>query len=417
MLMADRLKTLSAGFGTLVGVLFLVLPLAAEQRGPRDGGPDSVDVLLEEAAKPRVSWLEKNLLQPYQDWKSGVGDDIGLSWGTDYSVQYFTASDSPADYSASGGMFRFFGSWDLVNRGQRNAGGLRFKVEHRHGFTSTTPSGYQLNLGSVGVTGGPFNDNGLRLTNLFWRQEIGDRLVGYFGFLDVTDVVDVYALGSPWTGFSNLSFSTGSSSMGLPNDAAPGFMLGGFLSDSFYALGGMVGLNSDPRDPWEGVERVFDEGEFFKFIEFGWTRSKDRFYLDNVHVTLWHNDSITDTATAEGWGVNFSASFWVDDCWMPFLRGGYADDGGSLLELSLSTGVAWKPREDDLLGIAAHWGRPNEGTFGPGLHDQYGLEVFYRAQITDNLRLTPSIQLLAEPALYPTQDLIVVFGARGVLTF
>ena len=395
----------------------LLVTLLSVHGDSRDGGPDSVDALIEEQRREKQSWLDQNLLRPYDAWKEGVTEKTGFSWGTDYSAQYFTASDSPGDYSAAGGMFRLYGSWDLLNRGERNAGGLRFKVEHRHRYTDTTPSGYQLNLGSVGVMGGPFNDDGVRLTNLFWRQQMGDRMVGYLGFLDVTDFVDVYGLGSPWTAFSNLSFSTGSSSMALPNDAAPGLYLGGWLSEKLYLSGGLAGLFSDPSDPIESLERTFDEAEFFKFIEFGWTSSKDRFYFDNVHLTFWHVDEIRDAATPDGWGLNFSSSFWVNDCYMPFLRAGYAKDGGSLLEGSTSAGVAWQPRKDDLLGIAANWGRPNSDTFGSGLDDQYGLEIFYRAQITANLRLTPSIQVLANPALDPAEDTVAVFGMRGVLSF
>lgn len=395
----------------------IMLPKVLFAESAMDGGPDSVDVLIEEQRKKKQSWLDQNFFGRYDTWKEGVTERTGFSWGTDYSAQYFTASDSPADYSAAGGMFRLYGSWDLVNRGNENAGGLRFKVEYRDRYTDTSPAGYQLNLGSVGFMGAPFNDDGLRLTNLYWRQQIGDRMVGYIGMMDVTDFVDVYALGSPWTGFSNLTFSTGAASMALPNDAAPGFMLGGWLSDQVYLTGGMAGLNSDPGDPWEGVDRVFENGETFKYAEIGWTSSKDRFYFDNVHLTFWQVDEIEDTSTPDGWGVNFSASFWVNDCYMPFLRAGYADDGGSLLELSVNAGVAWQPREDDLFGVAANWGRPNESSFGPGLDDQYGLEVFYRAQITQSLRITPSIQLLVNPTLYPSQDLIAVFGMRGVLSF
>jgi porin len=382
-----------------------------------DGGPDSVDVLLEEQSQPRQSWLDQDLMAPYQSWKEGVTERTGFSWGTDYSAQYFTASDSPAEYSAASGMFRLFGSWDVLNRGEKNTGGFRFKVEHRHRYTDIPPSAYQLNLGSVGFTGAPFNNDGTRLTNFYWRQELGDRVVGYLGLLDVTDFVDVYALGSPWSAFSNLTFSTGSASMALPNDASPGFMLGGWVTEQVYLTGGMSGLNSDPTSPWDGVERVFDESEFFKYVELGWTSSKDRFYFDNVHLTFWHVDEIRDTATPDGWGLNFSSSFWVNDCYMPFLRAGYTKDGGSLLEGSVSAGVAWQPREDDLFGIAANWGRPNSDSFGPGLDDQYGLEIFYRAQITDNLRLTPSIQVLANPALNPAENTVAVFGMRGVLSF
>ena len=407
-------KRLIAGL-ILMGGLSTVTPLHAE--GAMDGGPDSVDVLLEEQRRAKQSWLDQNLLAPYEAWKEGVTERTGFSWGSDYSAQYFTADDSPADSSAASGMFRLYGSWDLVNRGQENAGGLRFKAEYRHRYTEIPPSAYQLNLGSVGFTGAPFNNDGIRLTNFYWRQEIGSRMIGYIGMLDVTDFVDVYALGSPWTSFSNLAFSTGAASMALPNDSSPGFMLGGWLTDKVYLTGGMSGLNSDPTQPWEGVERVFDESEFYKFLEIGWTSSKDRFYFDNIHLTFWHVDEIDDTATPDGWGVNFSSSFWVNDCYMPFLRAGYADDGGSLLELSFSTGIAWQPKKDDLFGIAANWGRPNASSFGPGLDDQYGLEVFYRAQLTKNLRLTPSIQLLANPALNPSEDLVAVFGMRGVLSF
>lgn len=393
-------------------------PLASVRaQSARDGGPDSVDVLLEEQRRKKQAWLEQNLFAPYESWKESVTERTGFSWGTDYSAQYFTASDSPGNYSAAGGMFRLYGSWDLLNRGERNAGGLRFKVEHRHDYNDVTPSGYQLNLGSVGVMGGPFNDDGVRLTNLYWRQEIGDRMVGYLGFMDVTDYVDVYALGSPWTAFTNLTFSTGSSSMALPNDAAPGLYLGGWLSENVYLAGGLAGLNSDPSDPIESLERVFDDAEFFKFLEIGWTSSKERFYFDNIHLTFWHVDEISATSTPNGWGVNFSSSFWVNDCYMPFFRAGYAKDGGSLLEISLNAGIAWQPRKDDLFGIAANWGRPNGDTFGPGLDDQYGLEMFYRFQATNNLRVTPSIQLLANPALNPNDDLIAVFGMRGVLSF
>ena len=407
--MNDRLLLLSAVFAVSLSDQAL-----AEAR---EGGPESVDVLIDEQRRKKQSWWDQNFLAPYDTWKDGVAERTGFSWGSDYSAQYFTATDSMGDSSASAGMFRLYGSWDLLNRGEKNAGGLRFKVEHRHSYTSTTPSGYQLNLGSVGVMGGPFNDDGVRLTNLYWRQQFGDQLVGYLGFLDVTDVVDVYGLGSPWTAFSNLSFSTGSSSMALPNDAAPGAYLAGWLNENFYLSGGLVSLNSDPKDPGKSLERAFNDTEFFKFVEFGWTSSKDRFYFDNVHLTLWSVDEITDTATPDGWGVNVSSSFWVDDCYMPFFRAGYADDGGSLLETSLNAGVAWNPRKDDLFGIAANWGRPNADTFGPGIDDQYGLEIFYRAQVTENLRITPSLQLLADPALDQDEDFVAVFGMRGVLSF
>ena len=71
-----------------------------------------------------------------------------------------------------------------------------------------------------------------RLTNLYWRQRLANGNVTITaGFLDVTDYVDAYALASPWTGFGNLVFSTGSATIGLPNDATLGIAAGVMLTD------------------------------------------------------------------------------------------------------------------------------------------------------------------------------------------
>ena len=56
-------------------------------------------------------------------------------------------------------------------------------------------------------------------------------------------------------------------------------------------------------------------------------------------------------------------------------------------------------------------------TFGAGLDDQFSLEMFYRLQVTENFRVSPTVQLLVDPALNPQEDFLAVLGLRGVLTF
>lgn len=386
----------------------------------RDGGPDSVNALLEDIATIHENLLDQDWRSGWDEWKAGVAESTGLSFGLDYSAQAFGATEALAgadDFEAAG-MVRFFGKWEAIDRGGPFSGTLNWKVEHRHRYTDMTPSGFSLgNVGNVGVTGGPFNNNGARLTNLYWRQGLGARMVAYLGFLDVTDFVDVYALGSPWTAFTNLAFSTGSASIPLPPDATFGGMLGGWLTDKIYAVGSIANMNGDPTEPFDFVDSFFDDSEFFTSIEVGWTSSKDRFYFDNVHLTLWHVDEVDAAGTPDGWGANISASFWVDDCYMPFLRAGYADDGGSLLERSVSVGVAANLFDNrDLAGVAANWGRVNEDTFGVD-DDQFAVEAFYRLQLSQSVRLTPSVQLLFDPALNPGEDFVAVFGMRGVASF
>ena len=53
----------------------------------------------------------------------------------------------------------------------------------------------------------------------------------------------------------------------------------------------------------------------------GLTTSRERAYLDNIHVTLWHADQREEAQVEEGWGATFSFTLWANDTWMPFLRG------------------------------------------------------------------------------------------------
>ena len=99
---------------------------------------------------------------------------------------------------------------------------------------------------------------------------------------------------------------------------------------------------------------------------------------------------------------------------MPFVRAGYADDGGSLLQRTVSTGLGYHLKDDvSLLGFGLNWGQPNEDTFGSGLDDQYTIEIFCRLQVTQNIQITPDIQYMINPALDPDEDNSWVFGLRA----
>jgi porin len=119
-----------------------------------------------------------------------------------------------------------------------------------------------------------------------------------------------------------------------------------------------------------------------------------------------------------GWGFAFSASRYLNDNLMPFVRGGYAKDAGSLLEKSLSLGVGYQTDAlDGLLGIGFNWGEPNETTFAPGLDDQYAVEVFYRLPVGQRLALTADAQYIKDPAINPDESSIWMFGLRARVAF
>ena len=186
------------------------------------------------------------------------------------------------------------------------------------------------------------------------------------GMIDTTDWVDLYALASPWTGFFNFAFATGGATIPVPDDAALGAYVNAMLTDNLYIIGGFADSNADSTDPFEGFD-TFGKHEFFKTLELGWVTSRDRFYLDNTHITYWDADEREEAGVSGGWGVNFSFERAFDDKWLPFVRAGYADGGGTLLQKTFSTGLGYHFGENNsLLGLGLQLGPTERGHFWPG---------------------------------------------------
>jgi porin len=206
--------------------------------------------------------------------------------------------------------------------------------------------------------------------------------------------------------------------MALPDDATIGAYVNAMITDNLYVIGGIADANSDSTQPFHGFDTFFNDKEYFSSIELGWTTSQDRFYLDNTHLTLWHTDARTEFGSPSGWGANFSYTHSFDDKWLPFFRAGYTDGAGTLLQKTVSAGFGYQLDDSvSLLGLGFNWGQPNVDTFGPGLSDQYTAELFTRIQITENIQITPDVQLIINPARNPGVDQSWVFGLRARATF
>ena len=406
---------------SLAGLCFWAAPVSSQET-PGFGGPDSVERVLETDRSPKPSFIETEVFAPLEAWQSRLEEDHGFSLGMDYSAVSVAASESleSADDSASSGMFRLYGRWNLTGDGATSSGGLVYKFEHRHAYGDDAPSGFYLgNVGYAGLTAPPFSDQEFRTTNLYWRQSLNagrTTIVG--GFLDATDFVDVYGLASPWLHFMNLTFSTGSAAIDLPNDASLGVAAGHIFENNVYVIGSVVDRNGDPTDISDGFDTFFGDNEYFTSIEVGYTSGHSRIALDNVHLTLWHVDARDEVGAPSGWGANVSWSKYINNRFLPFVRAGYTDDSGSLLEKTVSAGLGFQPDSTssvpgDLIGVAVNWGEVNELSFGPGLDDQYTFEAFYRWQLTPKIALTADYQYLKDPALNPDESSIHVWSVRG----
>ena len=376
---------------------------------PQFGGPISVSGQLTEDIQVGPEFRWQGLNDHFDSWfefKERVNERRGLQFAVDESLFYQVATQSLGESDGASGLVRLYGQWEPFHRRKlENQGLFVYKIENRHRIGTITPFDLGFEAGSLTPTGTFFSEFDFGVTNFYWKQYLCDRnLVFAIGKIDVTDFIDVYALMNPLTHFINLSFST-NPTIAVPNQGL-GIAAGGMLTDKVYFQAGVADANGQPTR--SGFDTFFDDSEYFSYVELGLTSSKDRIYLDNVHLTLWNTDARQTAGTPSGWGVAFTAQKYIQDCWLPFFRFGYSDGDAALMQTVFSTGIGYKRKNNDVAGLGLSWGKPADGS----LSDQFTSEAFYRFQLTQFLAITPDVQLVVDPALNSGEDVLAFFGIR-----
>ena len=173
-----------------------------------------------------------------------------------------------------------------------------------------------------------------------------------------------------------------------------------------YVLAGVGDANGHSGEV--SFDSFFNTREYYSYVEMGWTRSFKRKDDDCLRLTYWHQAARKEHGTPEGWGLSFSAAWKFKNKWAPFLRGGYAEGGVLPTKAALVAGLGIHRRSHDLFGAALGWATPYED----GLRDQVTFETFYRMQLSQNIGITPDIQLLFNPSKNPGESRIAVFSLR-----
>ena len=99
-----------------------------------------------------------------------------------------------------------------------------------------------------------------------------------------------------------------------------------------------------------------------------------------------------------------------------FLRFGTGDGRRTTVQQSLAAGVVFTQfcgYNNDWLGLGFIWSDPSDGT----RRDDYGMEMFWRLQMTENIQITPDIQLYFDPSTSPNRDIEAAFGLRVGMYF
>ena len=133
----------------------------------------------------------------------------------------------------------------------------------------------------------------------------------------------------------------------------------------------------------------------------------------NAHIHFWRQDARQEAGTVESEGWAFTYSHVGDRGATPFLRFGWSDGDAAQMRRFVGIGATMDLFGRDKVGAGLAWGSPPERE----LRDQVTAELFYRIQLTQTWRMTPSIQVYYQPSYNPDKDWITVLGLRTRVSY
>jgi porin len=420
-------KLVNATLLSTFGILFLLASAIAGDVTPTNiphksgydneegfSAPGSTSRQLEEddeVKSPVLTFLNiEETLQPWFDFKKELNERHGLQLGLAYTTTYQKADETlPGNEDeAMTGVFRISGKWALFNRGQKNKGSLVFSVDNRSRMNDVAASDFASEIGYIGPTATLFSGVDTVLVDLHWQQYLNDGNTGLLiGRYDPNDFMHVLGYANPWTTFQNINILFDSSV--AYSDYGLGVGIGHWFENQYYVKAGF----NDANGRVDELEIYNDGAEFFKFAEVGWSPSRDERYLKNIHLFAWHVDERDKDELDDAHGIAIGANWTWDKTWMLFGKAGWSDAGAvndpQIYKESYTVGsMYYFANRSDLAGVAVNWGK----LAAPGLDSQTTTEMFYRLQLAQNLAITPSLQLLQDPALNAQDDSILIMGVR-----
>ena len=351
---------------------------------------------------------------PISNFKDRSNDTIGLAFGIDYSalLQHANYTESGQNTAASQ-VLRVYGTWLQVGETDGNMGLLVWKTETRGAMGGLpTPREMGFDTGSALSTANYKELDYWGITDLYWRQQFDGGKFGLLvGHMDPGDWADQYPLLNAWTSFTNDAFYNN------PTEAIPkrgaGIAAQWVMADRDYLAAGIHDANG--KDGKLDPSSIFRNGEFFSWVEYGFRSSSKVSARQNFHLHLWHQDRLESEGDdlEESWGMAITQSVIHRSQNVWFVRLGYSEGEAPQMRRFVGAGYSAKILGRDTLGIATSWGSPPDKS----LRSQVTSEVFYRLQVTQNLTVTPSLQLTYKPSYTEEEDWIYIPGLRIRMMF
>ncbi len=333
--------------------------------------------------------------------------DLKLEFGHTVVVQYASDVDEPANDLVTA-SFDVVGHWTLQNDPHQGTSVIGFRVEGADVVSHHDGEDLSANIGSVMGLNGDLDDQEIALTELWWSTSLGDpSLVLTIGKIDPTVYFDANRVANDETWQFLASPLVNNLAVPFPFDGL-GVNVCWTASDQFYIQGGWSDGAADARET--GFNTV-DKGDWFAAVEMGLTPLFND-HQGNYRVMVWFSDLEDNGAM----GVALSFDQEIGSGVVPFFRFGYADDDSADFDRFVSLGIGLEGplgRPDDMVAFGIVWGRPGDGV----TDEETMIELFYRAQMTPWIALTPDLQVVIDPADSDDNSAVVVLGLRLQTSF
>ncbi len=336
-------------------------------------------------------------------------------WASDTLPLPFAMEDH-----ASGYELIVDGTWTFRGRGTDSPSMIGFEVLTRDKMkTEIPPVVLFTQVGSLYPTTVAFGELDTTIGQLWLQKKFNDRFGFQVGKLFPVSAYDFFPMKNFRTDFLD-PIHAANIAIPLPERGLGGFVMFRPRPEVYFRIGAHD-ANADAEKA--GFDSLFDEGELFTIFEAGFDpgimeRQPGRPPFGDVHVSLWHQDEREEAGIDDGWGIVLSASQRFGRL-LPFLRYGYSEGGSmgpAILKHMVNGGVAIDNifgQSNDRIGIGFTWSDPASGM----LDDQKTIDMFYRVQVTPEIAVSPTLQVIFDPVRNPFEDTVYVGGVRTRFTF
>ena len=353
-------------------------------------------------------------LKSWHDWKTELDEQHGFDFGISYTAYYQKATDAfgPEDNAASSDL-DISGTWTFLGRGTDSPTMLGFDFFWRDTMDSEIPPQVLFTqIGSLYSGAAPYGEND-PVVGEFWIQKKFRNAFGFrVGKIFPITAYDFFPFKNFRRDFVDFNHVTNAT---IP---LPGNGLGAFV---VYRPQPNIMLRLGVHDANADVEKSgFDtyDDELFTIFELGFDpglmpRVPGRPPHGHIHVSLWHQDERDDAGIDDGWGIGVSAVQRFGR-FTPFVRYGYADvdaTGPTPVKNMVNIGLVTDGifgQANDRIGVGYTWSDPADRS----LDEQDMIDAYYRVQLTPEIEIGPTLEVIFDPVRNPDDDTVYVWGFR-----